>query len=89
MRSKFLPPYKIANIGIAVPSAYEKVIITAVPVTVPVRANATTEAKIGPTQGVHKSPIERPMRKPEPNPVFPCVLGVNAESLEKSSSMSV
>lgn len=40
-------------------------------VTVPVMARDMTEASIGPTQGVQRSPIEKPINSPPPNPVLP------------------
>jgi hypothetical protein len=52
------------NIGIAVPTAYESVMKTASRVTVPVIANEMTEAKIGPTHGVHRRPSESPTNTP-------------------------
>jgi hypothetical protein len=41
---------------------------------------------MGPTQGVHKSPIEKPIKTPDKNPVpeFPC--GTYFEILEKITS---
>jgi deoxyhypusine synthase len=60
----FCPPYMMKNIGIAVPTAYESVMKTASRVTVPVIANEMTEAKIGPTHGVHRRPSESPTNTP-------------------------
>lgn len=72
--------------GIAVPKAYARVIKKASVVTVPVRASEMTDAKIGPTQGVHNSPMENPIKIPPQNPLFVLVLGVNFASLVKESS---
>jgi hypothetical protein len=58
----------IKNIGIAVPREYARVMKNASNVTVPVIAREMTDARIGPTQGVQRSPIERPMMIPPKNP---------------------
>ena len=58
-------------------------------VTVPVIASEITEASIGPTHGVQRSPTEKPMSKPPPNPVRPWLLGIKPASLENSRSTSI
>ena len=77
----------IRNIGIAVPSEYAKVIRNASSVTVPVIANEITDASIGPTQGVHNSPSERPTITPAKNPGCVCVRGSKLMSLENNFSV--
>ena len=55
-------------------------------VTVPVIANAITDASMSPTQGVQRNPRERPIKKPEIKPVLPCERGINRLKREKSFS---
>ena len=76
----------IKNIGIAVPSEYASVIKNASKVTVPVIAREITEASMGPTQGVQRSPTEKPISNPPPNPVLPWLLGIKPASLENNLS---
>lgn len=83
------PAIIIKNIGIAVPIAYANVMKKASRLTEPVIASDITEAKIGPTQGVHKSPKESPIIIPPPNPVWFWDWGRNCESLEKSISIHI
>lgn len=56
--------------------------------TVPVIAKEITDARIGPTHGVHKSPKDNPTTSPDPKPDFKLAFGANLVSLEKSCSMS-
>lgn len=56
-------------------------------VTVPVIAKDITEAKIGPTQGVHKIPSEMPTKSPDPKPGLRLVLGAKELSLTNNCSI--
>ena len=50
-------------------------------------AREITEARIGPTQGVQRSPSEKPTKSPDPKPGFKLVLGANCIILIKSCSI--
>ncbi len=52
------------------------------------RAKEITEARIGPTHGVHKSPKENPTNNPEPKPFLPVERGASPVSREKIFSMN-
>ena len=54
--------------------------------TVPVKASEITEAKIGPTHGVHNRPTESPIRSPPPKPDLFCDAGINEASRENKRS---
>lgn len=84
--NKVCPPTMIKNMGIAVPSEYAKVIKKASKVTCPVRAKDITDAKIGPTQGVHNNPSEKPTMTPGKNPDLLLETGTLEESLENKTS---
>ena len=62
------PPYEMANIGSAEPREYAPAIITSSRDTLRVAARVKTEARIGPTQGVHINPREMPRIIPPRNP---------------------
>ena len=57
-------------------------------VTVPVMAREMTEARIGPTQGVQRSPRDRPIKIPPRSPVLFCLCGIKFASLENNLSRS-
>jgi len=75
--------------GMAVPKEYAKVIIKAPTVTLPIIANEITEARIGPTQGVHKSPRENPIKSPPSKPALFFVWGTSLANLENVFSIKV
>ena len=56
-------------------------------VTIPVRASEITEAKIGPTHGVQRSPKESPIKNPGIKPGLVCPCGTNFDSLPKRISI--
>jgi hypothetical protein len=64
----------------AVPNEYESVTNIASVPTLPLIASEITDAKIGPTQGVHKSPILEPIKIP---PIYPESPLPFRENLEK------
>jgi hypothetical protein len=49
-------------------------------------ASVMTEAKIGPTQGVHKRPIDKPMARPPTKPELFCVFGTSEVRWENNFS---
>jgi hypothetical protein len=55
--------------------------------TEPVNEREITEAKMGPTHGVHTSPRDKPMSTPPQKPSFCFVFGANATSLLKNISI--
>src|SRR5258708_26885976 len=65
-----LPPYAIRRRGTPAPKPYAIVRKTAVKLTFPVSASVVTDARIGPAQGVERSPREIPRRNPPKKPVF-------------------
>lgn len=71
------------------PSEYARVIKNASKVTVPVIASDITDARIGPTQGVQRSPTEKPISSPPLNPVLPWFLGIKLASLENNRSTKI
>jgi len=79
----------IKNIGIAVPSEYASVIKKASKVTAPVIAREITDARIGPTHGVQRSPTEKPISNPPPNPVLPWTLGIRPARVENNFSTNI
>ena len=50
-------------------------------------ARLITEAKIGPTQGVHRRPIDKPIKTPPKKPVLFWEFGTKAESFVNSFSV--
>lgn len=62
------PPYIIASMGRAVPEEYASVMSSAEPLNCPVSAREMTDAKMGPTHGVHTSPILKPITIPPQKP---------------------
>src|SRR3989344_521494 len=58
----------------------------ALSVTVPVIANEITDARIGPTHGVHNRPRDNPTITPPTKPLFVSVLGAKPVSLENNCS---
>src|SRR3989338_3873660 len=72
--------------GIAVPNEYAKVIKNADSVTSPLKASEITEASIGPTHGVHKSPMLIPIKIPPKKPSLPVCLGENLDNLANNFS---
>ena len=57
-------------------------------VTIAVMAREMTEARIGPTHGVQRSPSDRPIKIPPLSPVLFCPCGIKLASLENSLSIS-
>lgn len=64
-------------------------IINALNVTCSVKANVITDANIGPTQGVQRSPKDSPIRIPGVNPGRKLLFGTNLESLANITSSKV
>jgi len=72
------------------------VIINALKFTVPVIAKVITDARIGPTHGVHRSPNDKPTKSPDINPfrVLACpglgmLVGAKRESLVNNFSSRI